>query len=260
MAKGSSTRAGSSRADATKTPRTVTPKGGKKVLRRSRMAAESGALTRSEEMILQRMDGLDPEDARYRVLEAALAFKASWVILGEHLTEVAVSKTFRAWGFPSFARYCADEIRVTAATARKLVKSYQWLDAEAPEMIPRVEDGRVLPQREVPDVAAISVLADAKKELQAERVSEDAYLALKHAAFEGERTASQLRAELKESIPEELRDKKAVDKVRILRKALNAAVKTIDGLREWDGNDELISQAEALRDRIIEHLPAPSDS
>lgn len=215
----------------------------------------SDGLTRAERMILARMEELDPSDPRYQVLEAALAFKASWVILAEHLTEVARSQAYKQWGYSTFARYCAEEVHVTPATAKKLVRGYTWLDEEAPELLPRRKDGRLVPVREVPDYAALSVLHDARKELEAERIPRDAYLALKQAALDGERTAAQLRRDLKEAIPEKLRPKPAVDKVLSLRKALTFSVKVIDQLREWDGSDELLVQAEELRDAIAHHLP-----
>lgn len=212
-------------------------------------------LTRAEQIIVSKMENLQPDDPRYQVLEAALAFKASWVILGEHLTDVAEQKAFKSWGYGSFSRYCSEEVRITSGTARKLVKSYQWLGDEAPEFIPKMSEGRLQPTRDVPDVNTIGVLADAKKAYDEERVPEDAYLALKQAALEGDRTATELRKEFKEAIPEHLRDKPTVDKVRSLRRALNSAVKVIDQLREWDGSEDLLVQAEELRDTIAQHLP-----
>lgn len=221
-----------------------------------RRPMSTNGLTRAEAAIMERMAALSPDDPRYQVLESALAFKASWVILGEHLNEVYLQRAFKDWGFSSFARYCTDELQVTSSTARKLVRSYQWLGEEAPNLIPRVEQGRVLPERPVPDYGTIAVMADAKKELQAERVAEDAYLALKQAALEGDLSASQLRRELREAIPEALRTPPR-DPVRDLRKSLTYAVKTIDALRDWDGSDELLLQAEALRDAIAHHMPRP---
>jgi hypothetical protein len=228
--------------------------------RKGRMSA--GELTRAEAQIIERMEALEPDEPRYQVLEAALAFKASWVILGEHLTDVHANKSYLIWGFPNFGAYCTEEVRVTPATAKKLVKSFKWLDEEAPDLLER---GRASPAQlpaDVPDYAAISVLADARREVDKERVTPDAYLQLKQAAFEGETTASQLRKELREAIPEELRKKPPPqDPYRALRKALNASVKTIDALSEWGEDDDILVQAEELRDAIAGRLPkeaAPS--
>lgn len=227
--------------------------------KRSPMTATQQALTRAEQAIMERMAALEPTDPRYRVLESALAFKASWVILGEHLNEVYENRLYKSWGYASFARYCSDEIRVTSGTARKLVRSYQWLDDEAPELIPRASTDRVREiTRPVPDFNAIGVLADARKKYNEDQVTEDAYLQLKMAALDGDRTAAQLRKELKESIPEELRGQDT-DPVRSLRKALNASVRCLEALREWDGSDELLIQAESLRDAIAHHMPRRAD-
>lgn len=248
----------SSRAKATKKASRA-PKKKTVKKRKSKMSmGETTQLTRAEAALMEKMATLDPEDPHYRILEAALAFKASWVILGEHLNEVYLSRSFKDWGYASFSNFCSEELRVSSSTARKLVKSYQWLGEEAPEFIPRVEQGRITPDRPVPDYNTIGVLADARKEYQAERVPEDAYLALKQAALEGDRTPAQLRKELKESIPESMREQN-VDPVRTLRKALTSSVRTIDALREWDGSDELLVQAEQLRDAIAHHLPRKAD-
>lgn len=231
-----------------------------KVAKRKRAAMNKDiVLTRAEQAIMERMAELSPDDPRYQVLESALAFKASWVILGEHLADVMQNQRYRTWGFSSFGRYCSDELRVTQTTAKKLVRSYQWLDDEAPELVPRSSGGLLQEvTRPVPDFGTIGVLADARKELYNERVPEDAYVALKRAALEGDRTASQLRKELKEAIPEELRQQPQ-DPVRELRKALNASVRCLEALREWDGSDALLLQAEELRDAIVHHMPRRAD-
>jgi hypothetical protein len=238
--------------------RPIRPRTKRATHRRAAMSKDL-VLTRAEAAIMERMSELAPDDPRYGVLESALAFKASWVILGEHLNKVYSYQLYKGWGYASFARYCSDEIRVTTGTARKLVKSFQWLGDEAPELIPKTDGGRLQEvTREVPDFNAIGVLADARKELHNDRVQEDAYLELKRAALEGERTASQLRKDLRESIPEELRQQ-PVDPVRSLRKALNSSVRTLEALREWDGSDELLLMAEQLRDQIAHHMPRRAD-
>lgn len=229
--------------------------------------SKSADMSRAELSIMHRMASLEPDSPRYRALEAALAFKSSWIILGEHLTTVARMGLWRGWGYASFERYCAEEVHVSAATAKKLVRSFQWLGEEAPEYLPTISEGRILPSREpppgpLPDLGAVHVLADARHALNEQKVPEDAYLALKQAALEGE-SASALRRTLKDAIPAHLRPKSANDKVRHLRRALSAVVKVIDSLREWDAmpgadatdGDALIVEAEKLRDAIALRLP-----
>jgi hypothetical protein len=229
--------------------------------------SKASEMSRAELSIMSRMAELEPDTPRYKTLEAALAFKSSWIILGEHLAEVARTGLWRGWGYASFERYCAEEVHVTSATAKKLVRSYQWLDAEAPEYLPKTREGRILPSKDpppgpLPDLGAVSVLAEAKSHFDEHRVPEDAYLALKQAALDGE-TASALRRTLKDAIPAHLKPKSANDKVRHLRRALTAVVKVIDELREWDSmpgeeqgiGDALIIEAEKLRDAIAVRLP-----
>ncbi len=219
-------------------------------------------LSRAEVSIMARMRELDADSPRYRVLEAALAFKSSWIILGEHLADVLRTGLWRGWGYASFERYCADEVHVTSSTAKKLVRSFQWLGEEAPELLPLKAQASKRPPH-TPDLGAVNVLAEAKHHYDEQRVPEDAYLALKQAALDGE-TASALRRTLKDSIPAHLRPKSANDKVRHLRRALTACVKVIDSLREWDSapdgadddeGDALIVEAERLRDAIALRLP-----
>lgn len=222
-------------------------------------------LTHAEVSILGKMASLEPDTERYRVLEAALAFKSSWVILGEHLAAVLKGQAFKAWGYASFERFCADELFLSAATAKKLVRSWSWLGEEAPEYLPPRSSSELiarkddLPPGPLPDLNAVAVLADAKKAYADAKVSEDAYLSLKRAALDGE-TASALKRALNESIPESAKPKKADDRVRHLRKALSAVVKVIDEVREWDSGGEsagedLLVQAEQLRDAIAVRLP-----
>ncbi|MCC7074660.1 MAG: hypothetical protein IT383_25350 [Deltaproteobacteria bacterium] len=208
------------------------------------------------------MADLDPDTPRYHVLEAALAFKSSWILLGQHLAEVLRTGLWKGWGYASFERYATDELHVTPATAKKLVRSFQWLGAEAPEYLPPkpgAKAARAVPPGALPELSSVSVLADARHFLDEGSVSEDAYLALKEAAFDGEK-ASALKKALLDAVPEHLRSKPAEDKVRFLRRALTATVKVIDSLREWDsagdaGGDDLLVLAEKLRDAIAVRLP-----
>lgn len=250
----------------TKTKKTKTPAPPKKKAPKATSAmSKAPDLTHAEVSILGKMAGLEPDTDRYRVLEAALAFKSSWVVLGEHLATTLKSSSWKAWGYASFERFCADELFLSGATAKKLVRSWAWLGEEAPEYLPPKSSSELqarkhdLPPGPLPDLNAVSVLADAKKAFNDARVSEDAYLSLKRAALDGE-TASALKRALSESIPESAKPKKADDKVRHLRKALTAVVKVIDELREWDSGgdavgEDLLVQAEQLRDAIAVRLP-----
>lgn len=234
-----------------------------KKVRKSRApmsATSSTSLTRSEELIMEMMEALSPSDPRYQVLEAALAFKASWVILAEHLNNVLANKMHLAWGYKDFGDYCKKEVRVTSATAKKMVKSYQWIDQEAPELIERTTEGQWKPVREIPDYRTLGVLADARKALEADRVDSKSYHELKESALSGSVSPSELRKELKAKLPPPAAPATSMQRDRSLRRALTTAVKTLEYLREWDGSDELLMHAENLRKQISDQLPAKTDS
>ena len=58
--------------------------------------------TRGEAHIEALLSNLDPGSERYHVLRAARDFKASWVELGERLTETREQEKFKEWGYTSF--------------------------------------------------------------------------------------------------------------------------------------------------------------
>jgi lipopolysaccharide biosynthesis regulator YciM len=77
--------------------------------------------------------GADPE--RAHMLECARRFKASWVELGEALTEVRRSARWRDWGFESIEEYAKKELRLRPETVEKLTGSYQFLAKRAPALL-----------------------------------------------------------------------------------------------------------------------------
>lgn len=231
-------------------------------------------MTRAEEAILAKMSSLNPSEPRYRVLEATLTFKASWIILAEHLTQVASEKLFKTWGFRSFEQYCNNELHVGPSTAKKLIRSYSWIRDEAPEyaeyahasdasddasdveIIDADPKPRLPPP--VPDYRVIDVLTRAKEEYMAERCDEEAYQELKRAAFSGEKSVTELKKSLDEAIPEEKKPQKPIDRVQQLRKALLAAVKAVEALapiENEEGLGEIVQSAAALRDVLAKALP-----
>ncbi|MBF0216569.1 MAG: hypothetical protein HQL30_06195 [Candidatus Omnitrophica bacterium] len=55
--------------------------------------------------IESKMDELDPESLRYKVLDGAREFKSSWIKLGQALYTVWKDKHFRGWGYAEFEVY-----------------------------------------------------------------------------------------------------------------------------------------------------------
>lgn len=104
--------------------------------------------TKAIRQIEERLAGLQPGTIRYDTLEAAKQFKSSWITLGRMLWTVHREKKFREWGYLTFEAYCAKEIGIRAATAKKLLHSYFFLEKEEPAVLERLtaDSPATLPQ------------------------------------------------------------------------------------------------------------------
>lgn len=103
----------------------------------------------------------DPE--RVELLRRTRRFKASWLELGEALTEVKRSKTWERWGYDSLESYAKAELKLRMDTVEKLTGSYMFLHKRAPEVLRRDPL-----ERELPSYQAIDFLRRAE-----ERAEED---------------------------------------------------------------------------------------
>lgn len=77
----------------------------------------------------------DPE--RATMLRLTRRFKASWLELGEALTEVKRNKTWERWGYDSFESYTKKELKLRLDTVEKLTGGYMFLHKRAPEVLRR---------------------------------------------------------------------------------------------------------------------------
>jgi hypothetical protein len=92
----------------------------------------------------------DPE--RASVLRLTRHFKASWVQLGQALSEVKRGKTWERWGYDSFDTYAKSELKLRSDTVEKLTGSYMFLHKRAPEVLQRD------PLESLPTIQAIDYL------------------------------------------------------------------------------------------------------
>ncbi len=113
--------------------------------------------TRGEAAIEAQLRTLDPKSERYQVLSAARDFKASWVALGERLTESREQEKFLAWGYASFEAYCRRELHLKADTAAKLTRSFAFLRDHEPEVL------RERQTRELPPLDVVDLLSQARE-------------------------------------------------------------------------------------------------
>jgi hypothetical protein len=96
---------------------------------------------------------------RRKVLEGAQRFKSAWVELGRLLVDVKRKELWRAWGYPSFERYCSKELFLRSATAEKLTASYAFLERHEPELVRSRSEGK---DKAAPPFEVIEVLSRAE--------------------------------------------------------------------------------------------------
>jgi len=152
---------------------------------------EESKTTKGEQHIEQLMQNLDPGSDRYRVLDSARQFKASWVDLGEQLVTVNHNNLFTEWGYNSFEEYCSREIRIRKQTAQKLTLAFGFLQRKEPALLNR-ED-----LRPAPDYRSVDLLRRAEEE---ERFSEDEYSGLRQAVIEEGRSLPTIQKKFRESV------------------------------------------------------------
>lgn len=215
------------------------------------------------ERITQLLERVEPGSVRYQALQAALEFKGSWVELGRYLRAVEAEELWSKWDYSSVTDYYKNELHLGRGDIRKLREGYDWLKKEAPELLEWRDEGSADEQTRppTPDMDTVDQLSRGWQEAEQERVPQETYLELKRAALAGERSASQLRREFKEAIPEHLRDKPEPNPRKHLKRALNALEKALNEIEQADGEDnnpELFERARQLRDEIF-HLVAMKD-
>ncbi|RDV37406.1 hypothetical protein DV096_12905 [Bradymonadaceae bacterium TMQ3] len=195
------------------------------------------------------LDTLDESDLRYQALKGSVEFRSVWVDLAEFLSEIVDNDAFKEWGYRTVFAYCATELDISRATARKLLEGYSWLAEEAPEYLPKNRQPDQ-PARVMPDIDTVSVMAKGYREVADERVPQETYMELKDSALRGERNARELRKEFKEAVPEHLRETPAPNPLKHLKRALNEVEKALDQM-EPEEQAELLQQAGELRDAIF---------
>jgi hypothetical protein len=208
-------------------------------------------------LLLEKLKALEPNEPRYQVIKATLQYKTSWLELAERLNRVAAEKLYKDWNYKTFRDYCARELFISPATAKKLVRGFQWLDEQLPDFMPNYIDESDGPQSRVaPDMDTVQLLMNAQKEVERERLPQDAYADIKRRAFTGELDTQGVKTSLREVMlppPEE----PGGEPLKVLRRALATTEKIVAQLEELGSeDDELMDLAGRLRDRIFDLVNA----
>lgn len=173
--------------------------------------------TKSLDGIASRMENIDKESIRYRILSSAKNFKTSWIDLGQSLYSVWKDKLYKDWGYMTFEAYTAKEIGIKKPTAMKLLKSYYFLEKEEPAYLHK-EDSDTVSVAAVPGYESVNVLRLAREGKKLDGVD---YAALKKDVFGMGKDAQDVRKSLtgimrqrEELDPDEAREKKRLSTLK----------------------------------------------
>ena len=166
--------------------------------------------------IEKRLEDIDENSMRHKILQSAKNFKVSWIELGQSLYTVYRDKLYREWGYTTFEAYTAKEIGVKKTTALKLLKSYYFLEREEPVYLQKEQAAAASTEpsdvASVPNYESVNLLRLAKNK---KALDEDEYRDLKKQIFESGKDAGEVRKSLtsmmrqrEELEPEEARRKK----------------------------------------------------
>lgn len=211
--------------------------------------AESKTIRQLEERLAE----AEPGSLRHATLEAAKRFKSSWIELGRTLWTVWKEKAYRPWGYLTFEAYCAKEIHIRAATAKKLLHSYFFLEREEPAALQRLT--AEAPSANLPSPEAVNVLRLLKSR---QGVAEGHYQRVRTYVLEEGREVPEVRKEVRQILEESRPDPEKAQAQR--RKAtIRRMVGTLKSLRRElaEGNGipkKLLSEVDQLARKLEEVL------
>ena len=214
--------------------------------------------TKSLGAIEERMETIDKDSLRYRVLETAKRFKTSWIELGQALSTVWKDKSYREWGHQTFESYTAREIGIRKPTALKLLRSYSFLEKEEPAVLQRGGGKDQEKVASIPHYESVNVLRLAKNNGS---LTERDYAAIKRDVIEKGKDANEVRRGLtaimrqrEEDAPEEARRKRRAVAVKRLVSVLKSLKRELEFSKIVSAS--VIKDADALIQKIEQELEA----
>jgi len=213
--------------------------------------------TKGIKNIENKMDETDEGSLRYSVLKSAKDFKTSWIGLGRILYSVWKDKLYKDWGYTEFEAYVAKEIGIRKETALKLLRSYTFLEKEAPMYVARDYNENVAPVA-VPTYEAVDVLRSAANSSKLDKAD---YATIKKYVLEKGKDAKEVKKDLTEMIkrreeldPEEAREKRSLSTVKRFLGALRALRTEMKVAKLLPAH--IMKEADKLIDAIEAELPA----
>lgn len=211
--------------------------------------------TKSLDQIAKKMESIDQDSLRYKILECAKNFKLSWIELGQSLYSVWKDKLYRDWGYMTFEAYTAKEIGIKKPTALKLLKSYYFLEKEEPVLLQRDRAESSDPAR-LPSYEAVNLLRLAKNK---KMLHENDYGIIRKGVLEMGKDARDIKKDLTAIIrhreelgPEEARETRRISVVKRLLASLKALRTEIEAERMLPAS--MIKEISELIDRVEQEL------
>jgi len=209
--------------------------------------------SKSLQKIEERMAVAAPGTIRYEALEAAKRFKSSWIDLGRVLWTVHREKKYREWGYLTFEAYCAKEISIRDATAKKLLHSYYFLEREEPTLLKSLTQESPAQQPSVEAVNTLRLLKNRKE------VPEEGYQRIRSYVLEKGKDPVEVRREARALIEESRPDGEERELAR-RQAGLRRLVGTMKMLRrELEGQEsvprKLLGEIDVLAKKLEDLLP-----
>ncbi|CAN5800175.1 hypothetical protein BH11MYX3_BH11MYX3_47510 [soil metagenome] len=119
----------------------------------------SKIITKTDQLMEDRMLAVSSDPVRADTLQKARAFKRTWLELAEALSKVTDSKSWEKWGFSDFDAYCRKELHLKGSTVAKLLGSYRFLETSAPRVIERARTDHY--EAPIPSIATVEFVEKA---------------------------------------------------------------------------------------------------
>lgn len=119
----------------------------------------SKILTKTDQMMEDRMIAVSSDPVRADTLQKARSFKRTWLELAEALSKVSEHKLWERWGFSDFDAYCRKELHLRGSTVAKLLGSYRFLETSAPKVIERARTDHY--EAPIPSIATVEFVEKA---------------------------------------------------------------------------------------------------
>lgn len=208
--------------------------------------------TKSIQDIELRMETLEPDSFRYKVLDSAKSFKSSWIELGQYLFTIYKDKMFKDWGYLTFEAYCAKEIGIRQATALKLLKSYSFLEREEPAFLKNQSLEETKPSQ-IPSYESVNALRLAKA---SDLISESDYKKIREDILENPKEDTEVKKKIRyilKSHSKPLSDEQKEEKKGVtIKRILTSLRNTKNELQELSFPVKVVKQIEQLIDVLSE--------